>query len=1661
MLKRILSLALALLMLLSAASSFAEISPLSAQEIEEALRMISLSDGDQPWREGDAVLETMNAVQVRQYLSWLLSDEAGGLIARIQDGIQLLDMAQEGKSISLQGVSITLQQLYNRIAFYRDDLEARSQSVYNDLYRLSSAENLSAREEMRIALRVREDVSSMRRTISAVANYYSLYHTALENGSTSFASLMNAADTPDGALTGSASEQLLAEAKRLTDEEQANIDSQNGVDFEVLVLSSKQFGFIVRDSAGKPMKDASVTVSSSSKPAITQTAKTNAEGLVTFLIMDYLPDEKNRVTVNAIIKSDYYCTREMRTLSIRGGSAETVRMDLYAGQPYLRMAGYNGTDILSQKTTIYYSPKNNAEQVFDILIDSFSKTKISGFLYLTYQVYDADGNIVAKEDRRSFTSGAAVTFNGRYAQLIVPGSSVGVRVETNSFSKEYQTQLTVEKAVVDEPQFLDTNNLSFTGGNLSLTFPSSIPFIGGSKLSLDMPWLPAQLMIDPTGYIMFAYGKDFKSEELNWKHESSRDVQQRADDANRQAQRDAHAIDNQVYKNAGATDKVKFLGEASASVTVFAGLQGHIKPDATRFSLTGAGGIQSAFKGGYGWQFLVAGGIPIFAALDYTFSIGESFGLGLEADRPNLGNARFLFNKGQGLTVDLLAELGVSAGVGIRGLLNIALRFFGNIAPKLRLTNPTSAAVSLGMGLDVTVQAFVAKWKENLWKGTYAYDSAANGDSENASEGAAQIYTQIQNGVNTPSAADALPIALSGDGLPADKEEEIFSRLDSLAGEIQYATLKLPGSGKSATFGFWITPTTGSGDRKGELVWYNLDNPANYGRVYPETGGDSWRATEATDYAFATMAHGDVVGVTILSGIFEDRKDGKPTQSRMTVAVMQAVELPDGTLGLGISNTAGTYKAEVTRATGGEWGGYSLSTPIMYLTNNAPRDANRNLWFMNAGCNCEWLSTGETKGIVTIDIERTASGLQESPVTDLNPEFGDYTSDPATITRALSAARPTNAKFDGTYVGNDKSLSCYYRLKVMEKRTPKMNEDTGLFIHLNGTKQKLDSDVVYFAPLVEYGALPDAQEFIFYLKQGQADDGSDCYRLMGASRIGNGSFAICDYDVPLYSGQFKITTVNDGSPYGITYLYWTESAGTGEYESAKKYEIKCVRFDRETNTMSAPFTLVELSEHPESLHLMMDGTGYYTTAMKTDPNAESAAVSQRLIRFTFSLQTAVELTGVVSYDPCVCAGEYATLLFAVKNIGNLPVSKFMVGILAEGATEPLQTVLVDCSNPETNSVNTLFGARDDSAYSVTRVSGIYDDLNGDSWLTTTFQNGNAVAEYMHTNLLMPGGVHTYQASFKVPEDWNGAVKLTAELGNLFALTHYSGSLSGTAVNASDTEYGFDADGNLVSTNANAPSLIGVRRANVSPADMEKHIELGRGDLTLDCQAYVDSEGKEFVRVSITGRSETSSRIAPTLTAARNGNTVFSYTFVRAIDEDFGYTLDIPAERLLGGANGGEIVFTITDNDSGNEFADFDNQRSVTLGKTLVIIRQPEDQYKVEGQTATFYVIAEGTGLTYQWYINRNQGAGWKPIDGATGASYTTSILKKEYDGFQYGCLITDATGAVVQSDVAVLHVSEPVVPPATGDSSTPTLWLAMCILGAAGLMVIARRRRRA
>ena len=1695
MYKRILSLVMVLVLLCTALPASAdELTLLNAGEISSARRLIAMDGDAEGWQKGTAPTALMNALQVQQYLEWLLSDEIGGLMVQIFDSAEMLDMIQPGRGDSLDGISETLQRLNNQIAFYRDELEQGRLSIYNDLKRLSSGEELTEREQLRIALRVREDMAQLQQIIKNVADNAAKYSDLLAGHGLTFNKLLYAADTPNGEITDKAKQRLLNRAETLTNDEQKLIAAQNGTDFSVLVLSSKQFGFIVRDAKGVPLKDANVKVKLSAKPTTFREATTDKNGLATFMIQDFNPNKNNKVVVDVEITSDYRCTREMRSMTIRGGTSETVRLETYASQPFLRMACYNGSDFLSQQNTIFYTPKNDASQRIDILIDDLKKAKISGWLYLCYQTYDENGNVVDTEERRSFTSGTAVTFYGAYCQKLVPNSTLSVRVETTSFSKTYSTQLRVEKAVVEEPAFIDSKAISFTSGGLNFRFPSSIPFIGGSTMSLGIPGVNGQLAIDPSGYIQFAYGRNFQSEELSWKSESMRDKTQRMDDADKQTQRDANAIDNRVYKNAGATDQMKFLGNTTAAVTVFAGLQGRIKEDVSRFRLTGAGGVQAAFKGGYGWQFLVGGAIPMFAALDFTFALGTSFALALEANS-DLSDPKFIFGNGQGLTIDILAELGVSAGMGVRGLLNVALRFFGNIAPKLRLTNPVSAAVTLAMGLEVTAQAFLVKWKQTLWKGTYGADSAANG-SETPDEklNSADVYTNIEAGVNTPSAPNTELPPKNGMAFAPDSEVEVFSRLDSLSQEIQYVTLTTTDgtSATSATFGFWITPVTDKGKRKGELVWYNLDNPANHGTVSPGEGADGWR-TKETDYSFVIAGDGDLVGINILSGGFGSREDHKPTSSHMTLAVMQAVKKEDGTLALEFTMAAGYYLNDAWAARGTEQGaaysGYSLSMPVIYFNKSA-----QDQWYMNATCNYEDINTGKTNGIISIERQRTGDGVKDSTATNDNPERGDYMSEPVTITRCLAAAQPVALRFDGASVGTGKSLSCYYRLSVTKEASSAMAETTGLFAHMNGTRMKLDENVVFFSPWVRHGAMYDHKEYLFYLKKGKADDGSDCYRLMGAQhRIGEGNFTCRDYDVAMYAENFKITTVNDGSPKGITYLYWTECVAPGDdsgYQSQEKYEVKCVRFDSEGNSMSEPFTLVELSQMPSSLHLMMDGTGYYTTELSSGKGQgdASAAVSQQLVRFAFSLQTAVSLTGVVSYDPCVCAGEYATLLFAVENTGNLPVSRFTVAVMEQGATTPLQLITVDCRDPLSAGANSSSGSAANSAdYSVSRVDGIFDDINGDDWLVRTVGLTGADSdtpsvnsenlERKHTDLLMPGGVHTYRATFKVPDDWNGQKNLTAELGTVFALTHYSNSLNGGNANDISQEVGIDANGNYVdrdgnpssaSNDANALPFSKVKRA-AAAEERSKDINVGSGDLMLDCQPYVDPNGAQYVRVNIVGRSDTATAFSPTLTAKLGNTTVFTYRFANPIDEDFGYTLDIPTKTLLGDRTSGEITFTVTDNLGenalGSEFASFDNERTVKLGKELYIVRQPESVSVVEGEDAVFTVVVSGgvPPYTYQWQ-RLNENGVWEDIPGANQSQLVIPSVSMSDNGARFRCVITDSAGDTVISNTAALSGGGATLTvwaqfPVTGDRAQPVLWAAAALLCAAALWLLLRRRK--
>lgn len=87
--------------------------------------------------------------------------------------------------------------------------------------------------------------------------------------------------------------------------------------------------------------------------------------------------------------------------------------------------------------------------------------------------------------------------------------------------------------------------------------------------------------------------------------------------------------------------------------------------------------------------------------------------------------------------------------------------------------------------------------------------------------------------------------------------------------------------------------------------------------------------------------------------------------------------------------------------------------------------------------------------------------------------------------------------------------------------------------------------------------------------------------------------------------------------------------------------------------------------------------------------------------------------------------------------------------------------------------------------------------------------------------------------------------------------------------------------------------------------------------------------------------------------------------------------------------------------------------------SITITTQPGDAEVDNGENATFTIAASGANLNYQWKINRNDGNGWIEISGASAASYTTSAVDENCDGYQYKCVVSNGDIEVDSNSVTL------------------------------------------
>lgn len=93
-----------------------------------------------------------------------------------------------------------------------------------------------------------------------------------------------------------------------------------------------------------------------------------------------------------------------------------------------------------------------------------------------------------------------------------------------------------------------------------------------------------------------------------------------------------------------------------------------------------------------------------------------------------------------------------------------------------------------------------------------------------------------------------------------------------------------------------------------------------------------------------------------------------------------------------------------------------------------------------------------------------------------------------------------------------------------------------------------------------------------------------------------------------------------------------------------------------------------------------------------------------------------------------------------------------------------------------------------------------------------------------------------------------------------------------------------------------------------------------------------------------------------------------------------------------------------------------------------VTSQPRGLTICEGRGTAYTVVAAGDYLTYQWQIDKNDGAWWTDIPGATGTQLNIPSIALDMDGFRYRCIIRnlcgeDISGIVINSVNAAPRVT--------------------------------------
>ena len=1633
MMKRLLSLLLTLAILLGAMPGLAEtaVPVLHYAEIASLKALAGDAQTGATWHEGMSPSASMNALQMWQWTDWFLSEKLRSLLGSAQDYIQLASGLPDS---SLSTLEWELRTLEDQLTYYEEQLSDGRMAILNGI-RLYQNVSASAYDRARAYDRMMEAKDEILQAIKTISANYSAYTALVARCNESMLAApinhsMLLAQT--NSVTG-----LMDKARTLEISENA----ADAIDFDVTVISTKQICIAVYDSDKNPLSGALVHLVNNKDSKRTKDAVTEPDGRAVFWVSDLGADEKTDMKLGLRITANGYQTHEIQTVKIRGGESVSVHLKKDDQTPYLVMACFNGRDILNEESSFYYSKKNNLKHTFSVKLSCAG----SGELEMRYPT-DAAGTAF-QSVKQTFTAADSdkkvFTFEKEWLRILHPESKVSFKLTTNGQEYTFDTHLKIEKPVVDEPFFDHSSLFSFTSGSggFGFTIPGDVPFISGSTLSLSIPGNYPTLMILPSGMGMFSWGYDFAPESATWKTDDTQDQERAIKEFDKRSAADKLLAAAGVYRNVNTTTTPKLLGDYGVHITPFAAMQGLYRRSDQSLELRGNGGATFAFEAGFTQTFTI-GPVPFFAGID--FSMGASFGVGISLNmKAEIENGLLKVKEGpvigydSGMTISFRLELGGTIGLGLKDVLSVSLRGYGYINPIIHLTTPqVSAEARIGIGLSVTLRALFLKWSTTLWEGNLPLSSSDSIALTASGKTTTSSSWRDDEGAKPPlpAAANGEVTAVGASGVEPATTQKLFDRIDCSAGDFQYVVVA------GTTYLFWIQP--GMGQNNWERVnWCNLET-TQCGQVdWIDSGTFAKRNNKNkeyqewfVDYDFTVESSRDsdstFCALTILSGQFEKRTSedevNPPTAACAASVLMQKQE--DGKLKVVYYHETDAVSSTVSGSTERNY----HTMPEVLLTATHPTLLS-SVFMVNTYVRSKEAKISGQVHFYDTDEKKLKSHELDASHFESDMEIARYHVGEPT---AVSVGALEDDKMNFYVLGTNGVLA-----RIRKDR----RQD-----HKSERQELAKGNIVNFKVVTRINGIND-KDTLFYLDRVKTDEGGFIHRLKGVTlspQSPEKPVTVTDYDIEVNADRFD--TVKFG---GGIYLYWTECStpNTNVVPDAKaEYLVRCVRYDPDTDTICDPFTLVQLGESPSSVKLQDSGTGFYAVDLG---NKNGSYVRQSLTKFTYQLVMSAELQAAVPNDPCVCAGDYIDLILSVRNTGNLPLSGLNVKV--KKGSQDIQTLHIDCAQPQ-ESTNLFFAANGSLAaeqkgvYTIRRVDGMYDALNGESWnITSTNSNGVTTQRNVRTTLLMPGDTQSYKAKLLIPADWDGNVNLTAEIVQTVGAKQFGALL---------TENGRPLSNTLALTTDAANDNSVLMRLTSEMA--HKIVNTNSHDLMLSAQLF-NREGETYVRVSILNRSGNTkprSRVVPTLTSSYNGQTLFSHTFRNAMEDDYGYSMDIPLQTLTAGRRLDELDLNVSSKENYEEFADADNHVRLSLFPKLYIAQQPESLNQVEKQDALFVAAAAGgeRPYRYQWQKLNAEGR-WVDLPGANQNSYQLAKVTLAQSGLTLRCVVTDEAGDSVTSDSAVLSVFSL---PQTGDRTQPALWMLLAVASATLIALLCFRRRK-